>query len=67
MAIDLATQVLGIAKQTGTRIRSYEVAKDHMEIVKAHKGDIGDIAGIYGAVRQESGLPYEIELPSSHA
>jgi hypothetical protein len=36
-----------------------EVAKKHLEAVKEHEGQKGDIAGIYGAVRKESGLPFE--------
>ena len=30
-----------------------------MEMVKDHAGASGDISGIYGAVRQESGLEFE--------
>ncbi len=63
MAIELATQVQGLAKEHGVKLRAYDVSKDHMEAVKAHRGVLGDIAGIYGAVRQESGLPYEIDNP----
>ena len=40
-------------------MNSVEVAKKHLQQVKEHAGDKGDLAGIYGAVRQESGLKYE--------
>ncbi len=36
-----------------------EVADAHLAAVKEHMGDKGDIAGIYGAVRKESGLKFE--------
>ena len=36
-----------------------EVANRHLEDVKDHAGDKGDLAGIYGAVRKESGLQFE--------
>ena len=59
MARHLAGQVLELAGGVGARIKSYEVASKHMEMVEAHLGPKGDISGIYGAVRQESGLAYE--------
>ena len=59
MARHLAGQVLDMADKAGARIKSYEVASKHMEMVEEHLGPKGDISGIYGAVRQESGLPYE--------
>ena len=36
-----------------------EVADAHLAAVKEHMGEKGDIAGIYGAVRKESGLKFE--------
>lgn len=59
MAIHLAGQVLGLAAGCGARLKSYEVADQHMKMVHTHAGPKGDISGIYGAVRQESGLPFE--------
>ena len=50
---------MSLAKSSGTRLRAVEVAEAHLQAVKAEKGAKGDIAGIYGAVRQESGLKYE--------
>jgi len=40
-------------------MRSLEVADSHLAMVKEHMGARGDIAGIYGAVRQASGLKFE--------
>lgn len=59
MARHLAAQVLSLASDSGTKLKAYEVAEKHMEMVELHVGRKGDISGIYGAVRQESGLPYE--------
>jgi hypothetical protein len=36
-----------------------EIAKSHLEAVKDHQGESGDIASIYGANRKESGLKFE--------
>lgn len=62
-AVDLARKdarhAMSLAKAAGTRLKNAEVADDHLAMVKAHKGDKGDIAAIYGAVRQEGGLNFE--------
>ena len=41
-------------------MRDVEVADTHLAEVQKVQGSKGDIASIYGAVRQESGLNYEI-------
>jgi 3-hydroxyisobutyrate dehydrogenase-like beta-hydroxyacid dehydrogenase len=62
-AVDLARKdarhAMSLAKAAGTRLKGVEVADAHLEMVKKHKGEVGDIAGIYGAVRQEAGLKFE--------
>jgi len=62
-AVDLARKdarhAMALAKAAGTRMKDLEVADAHLEQVKKHKGEAGDIAGIYGAVRQEAGLKFE--------
>ncbi|KAF2145284.1 uncharacterized protein K452DRAFT_284661 [Aplosporella prunicola CBS 121167] len=62
-AIDLARKdarhALDLAKNNGARMRAVEVADAHFADVQKHVGSKGDVAGIYGAVRQESGLKYE--------
>ncbi|KAI4108742.1 MAG: hypothetical protein L6R37_000906 [Teloschistes peruensis] len=62
-AVDLARKdarhALDLAKTHGARMRHVEVADGHLEDVQRHSGKKGDIAGIYGAVRQESGLTFE--------
>jgi hypothetical protein len=40
-------------------LKDVEIADAHLEMVKKHKGKAGDIAAIYGAVRQEAGLKFE--------
>ena len=40
-------------------MKGAEVANAHLEDVQKQKGSKGDIAGIYGVVRTESGLVYE--------
>ena len=40
-------------------MRAVELIDQHLADVEKEKGDKGDIAGIYGAIRMESGLPYE--------
>lgn len=59
MAKDVASHVLAIAQESGTELTGYKVGTKHLDDVEAHAGRTGDIAGIYGAVRQENGLKYE--------
>ncbi len=40
-------------------MKAVEVGDAHLEEVQKHMGSRGDISGIYGAVRQESGLEFE--------
>ena len=42
-------------------MRAVELADSHLADIQKHMGSKGDIAGIYGAVRQESGLEFENE------
>jgi 3-hydroxyisobutyrate dehydrogenase-like beta-hydroxyacid dehydrogenase len=62
-AVDLARKDAGhakkLAEEAGTRLKIAEVADSHLAKVKEHSGPKGDIAGIYGAVRQEAGLKFE--------
>ncbi|EAW14023.1 NAD(P)-dependent oxidoreductase [Aspergillus clavatus NRRL 1] len=62
-AVDLARKDLRhaatLAGEAGMRMRSVEVTDGYLEALKEERGEKGDIAGIYGAVRKESGLPFE--------
>ncbi|GAB7357652.1 hypothetical protein MBLNU459_g0147t1 [Dothideomycetes sp. NU459] len=62
-AVDLARKDAGhamaLAKTHGVRMRDVEVADQHLADVQKHMGSKGDIAGIFGAVRQEAGLKFE--------
>ncbi|KAF2266512.1 6-phosphogluconate dehydrogenase-like protein [Lojkania enalia] len=58
-ALVLTSQVLNVAKANDVSLKSYEVAVKHLEDVQAHSGPSASILGIYGAVREESGLPFE--------
>ena len=62
-AVDLARKdakhALNIAEASGSRMKNVEVADSHLAHVQKHMGSRGDLAGIYGAVRKESGLEYE--------
>ncbi|KAK4548362.1 hypothetical protein LTR36_010232 [Oleoguttula mirabilis] len=48
-----------LAESCGAKMKALEVADAHLQAVIEHSGDKGDIAAIYGAVRQESGLKFE--------
>jgi 3-hydroxyisobutyrate dehydrogenase-like beta-hydroxyacid dehydrogenase len=50
---------LSLATAAGVKARQLEVGADHLEAVKKEKGAKGDLAGVYGAVRMESGLKYD--------
>ncbi len=60
--VDLARKdvrhALNLAESTGTRMKAVEVAESHLAAVQQHTGSKGDIAGIYGIVRQEAGLNF---------
>ena len=55
-----AKHALSMAKAAGTRMKDVEVAEEHLAAVQKHMGSKGDLAGIYGVVRQESGLKFEV-------
>jgi len=48
-----------LAKTHGVQMKDVEVADKHLAQVQKHMGARGDIAGIYGAVRQEADLKFE--------
>ena len=50
---------MNLAQASGTRLRDLEIADAHLADVQQHMGSKGDVAGIYGAVRQEAGLKFE--------
>lgn len=62
-AVDLARKdakhAKDLAEASGVRIKVVEIADMHLTAVKEHMGERGDIAGIYGAVREEAGLKFE--------
>lgn len=59
LAIKDATHALDLAGASGAKMKSVEVALEHLKAVKEEKGVKGDLPGIYGAVRKESGLSYD--------
>lgn len=62
---DLARKDVGharkIAEDCGVRLDNLEVADAHLAKIQKHT-DNGDIAAIYGAVRQENGLKFENDV-----
>jgi 3-hydroxyisobutyrate dehydrogenase-like beta-hydroxyacid dehydrogenase len=62
-AIDLARKdarhAMDLASKTGTTMKGVELVDSYMAKVKEHMGGRGDVAGIYGAVRQGAGLDFE--------
>ncbi|KAL9092086.1 MAG: hypothetical protein Q9159_001085 [Coniocarpon cinnabarinum] len=60
-----ARHALNIADAHGVRMRAVEVCDGHLKDIQDHMGSKGDIPGIYGAVRKESGLKFE-NLPPLH-
>ncbi|PVI04568.1 6-phosphogluconate dehydrogenase-like protein NAD-binding protein [Periconia macrospinosa] len=61
--IDLALKdsghALSLAEKNDCSVPALKVARKHLEQVKEHLPDKGDIPSVYGAVRQESGLKFE--------
>ncbi|RAK78026.1 NAD(P)-dependent oxidoreductase [Aspergillus fijiensis CBS 313.89] len=54
-----ARHALDMARTAGATMRGVELADKYMEKVQEKQGEKGDLAGIYGAVRQEGGLEFE--------
>ena len=46
-------------QKAGVEMKGLDAAGKHLQDVIDHSGDKGDIAGVYGAVRQEAGLKFE--------
>lgn len=55
----VASHVLELARASKTSLKSYEVAVEHLATAESHAGPKSNIVSIYGAVRLESGLPFE--------
>lgn len=62
-AVDLARKdarhAMALAEKSGCRMKNVELADSYLKVVKETQGAKGDIAGIYGAKRLESDLPFE--------
>lgn len=56
-----ASHALNLAEASGTKMKGVEVAYAHLADVQKHMSSKGDLPGIYGAVRQESGLKFELD------
>ncbi|KAL8709315.1 MAG: hypothetical protein Q9220_005908 [cf. Caloplaca sp. 1 TL-2023] len=54
-----AKHALNLAQSSDVRMGAVELADGHLAGVQKHMGKRGDIAGIYGMVRLESGLDFE--------
>jgi hypothetical protein len=57
-ALKDCNHALAIAEKAGAKLPGVEMAVKHLQTVKEHSGPSGDLAGIYGACRKESGLPF---------
>lgn len=53
-----AGHAMKIARDSGAKVPNVEAADRHLEMVQKHTSK-GDIAGIYGAARQDAGLKFE--------
>ncbi|CAG8245087.1 unnamed protein product [Penicillium salamii] len=64
-AVDLARKDLrhaaAVAGEGGLRMRNVEVTDSLLQEVKAERGEKGDLAAVYGAVRKGAGMKFENE------
>jgi 3-hydroxyisobutyrate dehydrogenase-like beta-hydroxyacid dehydrogenase len=62
-AVDLARKdarhARSLAQSAGVELKVLDITDAHLTRVKQHCGEKGDIASIYGAVREEAGLKFE--------
>lgn len=54
-----AGHALRLAKDSGCEMKNVVTADRHLEAVQKAYPESGDLAGIYGAVREEAGLPFK--------
>ncbi|RAL14690.1 NAD(P)-dependent oxidoreductase [Aspergillus homomorphus CBS 101889] len=54
-----ARHALDMAHSVGARMRGVELADGYLRAVEERTGEKGDLAGVYGAVREEGGLKFE--------
>lgn len=58
LALKDARHALDLAKKSGASAPATELVNKHFHEVKAAQGEKGDVAGLYGVIRSQSGLPY---------
>jgi hypothetical protein len=61
MAVKVSGHVLSLAEANGAELPAYKTVRKQIEAVKEHCGSKGDLLGVYGIARLQSGLPYEKE------
>ena len=61
LALKDARHAMNLAKEQGIQLGVLEEAERQLLTVKKECGEKGDLAGIYGAKRVQSGLPYKEE------
>jgi 3-hydroxyisobutyrate dehydrogenase-like beta-hydroxyacid dehydrogenase len=54
-----ARHAKSLASEAGVEMKIVEIADKHLEAVQKRSGSAGDIAGVYGAAREEAGLSYK--------
>ncbi|CAI6335584.1 unnamed protein product [Periconia digitata] len=59
LALKDSNHAITLAERSECSVPALRAAREHLEQVKDHLGDKGDIPSIYGAVRKESGLKFE--------
>ena len=59
MALKDTGYALQLAEEYGVAVGAVKIGAAHLQAAEKHAGPYKDAAGIYGAVRQESGLKYE--------
>lgn len=61
MAVKVSSHVLSLADAHRAEIPAYKAVRRQIEVVKEYCGSAGDLLGVYGVGRLQSGLPYRKE------
>jgi len=61
MAVKVSSHVVALAEAHGADLPAYKAVRKQINVVKEYCGSEGDLLGVYGAGRLQSGLPYEKE------
>lgn len=59
LAIKDCNLMTSLTEEAGGKLPGIELVRSQLQTVDKSMGDAGDIAGVYGVLREQSGLPFQ--------